>query len=112
MTDGRFWRKRPHLIPSVVAAIMLLLALVPWPYGYYQFLRWVVCGAAAFVAYKAYEWKRIWAVWAFGVVALVFNPVIPFHLSREVWQLIDLGTAVIFVVGILVLAVRSEEKSP
>lgn len=105
-----FLRKRPHLIPSVVAALMLLLALAPWPYGYYQLLRWAVCGAAAFVAYKAYTWKRTWAVWAFGVVALVFNPVIPFHLSREIWQPIDLIVAVLFVVGIFVLVPPGEEK--
>ena len=42
-------KKRPHLIPAVIAAIMLLLALASWPCGYYQLLRFVVCGIAGYI---------------------------------------------------------------
>ena len=55
--------KRPHLIPSLIAAVMLLGALVDWPYGYYQLLRFVVFGAAGYIVYLIYDWndwKKIW----------------------------------------------------
>ena len=88
--------KRPHLIPSLFAALMLLGALADWPYGYYQLLRWVVCGVAIFVAISAYGWQKLWATWLFGFVAVLFNPLAPIHLSRAVWKPIDIICATLF----------------
>ncbi|MHC4132546.1 MAG: DUF6804 family protein [Planctomycetota bacterium] len=90
--------KRPHLIPSLIAAFMLFGAMAPWPYGYYQLLRFVVCGASVFVAYTSYNWQKIWSTWLFGFIALLFNPLIPIHLSKEIWQPIDVICAILFIV--------------
>jgi hypothetical protein len=95
--------KRPHLIPCIIAAIMLFLALAPWPYGYYQLLRFVVCGVSVYVAFIAYNWQKIWATFLFGFIAVLFNPLIPIHLSRELWQPIDTICAIIFLIAILIL---------
>jgi len=102
--------KRPHLIPSLIAAAMLLGALARWPYGYYQLLRFVTCGVSAYVAYMAYNWKKIWAVWVFGFIALLFNPLIVIHLSRELWQPIDFVCAVLFTIVAFGLKKPEEEK--
>jgi len=104
--------KRPHLIPAIIAAIMLFLALAPWPYGYYQLLRFVVCGAAVYVAYLAYNWQKIWAVWLFGFIAVLFNPLIPIHLSRELWQPVDVICGIIFIAIAIILnmPVTSSDK--
>ena len=102
--------KRPHFIPTVIAALMLLVSLAPWPYGYYQLLRFVVCGAAGYVAFIAYNWKKIWAVWLFGFIAVLFNPLIPIHLSREIWQLIDVVCAALFAVIMFILQKPLEKK--
>jgi hypothetical protein len=95
--------KTPLLIPSLIAAAMSLGALADWPYGYYQLLRFVVCGAGVYVAYTAYNWQKMWAVWLFGFIALLFNPLIPIHLSREIWQPINVVCAVLFIVIVFVL---------
>ena len=58
-------RKRPHLIPSLIASAMLLGALAALPYGYYQLLRLVVCVAGGCVAFLAYNWEKMWAVWLY-----------------------------------------------
>ena len=89
-------RTRPHLIPAIVVAVMLLVAVAPLPYGYYQFLRWAVCGVAVFIAVKGYTWKQTWATWLFGAVAAMFNPILPIDLTREIWQPIDLAGALLF----------------
>lgn len=95
---GRLLARRPHLIPAVIAALMLLAALGDWSYGYYQLLRFVVCGAGAYAAWLSYHFsKYVWAVWLFGFVAILFNPLAPVHLSREIWQLVDLACAVLFI---------------
>ena len=102
--------KRPHLIPALVTATVLLGALAPWPYGYYQLLRFVVCGISVYVAFMAYNWQKIWATWLFGFIALLFNPLIPVHLSREIWQPIDIICAVLFAVIAFILRKPTEEK--
>jgi Na+/serine symporter len=89
---------------------MLLGASGHWPYGYYQLLRFVVCGAGAYVAYMAYNWQKIWVVWLFVFIALLFNPLIVIHLSRELWQPIDFICAVLFIIVAFVLKNPSGEK--
>ena len=91
-----FLERRPHLIPSFVVAVMLLGALAEWPYGYYQLLRLVVCGVAVFVAFTALNWQKLWVTWLFGFIAILFNPLFPIHLTREIWQPIDVICALLF----------------
>lgn len=102
--------KRPHLIPALITAIMLVGALAKWPYGYYQLLRFVVCGVAVYIAYMAYNWQKMWAVWVFGFIALLFNPLKPIHFSRELWQFVDVICAVLFAVIAFILRKPAEEK--
>ena len=40
----------------LVPAILLVLAVLPWPYGYYTFLRICICVASAYLAFQ--EWDR------------------------------------------------------
>jgi hypothetical protein len=103
--------QRPHLIPNAIAALVLIGALAPWPYGYYQLLRFVVCGVGAYVAYLAYNWQKLWATWLFGFIALLFNPLIPIHLPKETWQPIDIICAVLFAVVAFTLKKPSKENS-
>lgn len=105
-----FWEKRPLLIPSGIAALMLVGALADWPYGYYQLLRWVVCGASIFVAYTTYSWKKVWATWIFGFIALLFNPLIPIHLTREIWKPIDVICAILFIIIVFILSEPKEQN--
>ncbi|MFH1373314.1 MAG: DUF6804 family protein [bacterium] len=87
------------LVPALVAAAMCLVALGNNPYSYYQTLRLVVCGVSTFLAWAAHrEGKEGWSV-ALGMVAVIFNPIIPIHLSRSIWAVIDLATA-----GVLLVA--------
>jgi hypothetical protein len=104
--------KRPHLIPCIIAAIMLLLALAPWPYGYYQLLRFVVCGVAIYVAFIAYNWHKTWATCLFGFIAILFNPLAPIHLSRETWQAIDVICGIIFIAVAIIfnIPITSSDK--
>jgi len=82
-------------------ATMLLIAIPPvWPYGYYTLLRLVVCGASI---YALFYLPRISPGIAVGLVltALLFNPIIPVHLSKPIWIPIDISVAVfLFILGL------------
>lgn len=80
----------------LAVGIFLLGALGSWPYAYYQLLRWVVCGVGAYTAYMAYESGRTSWAWVFGVIAVLFNPIVPFYFARDTWQVLDLVAAIPF----------------
>jgi len=88
--------RRPYWPVPVIAAAFLFGALGHWPYGYYMLLRSVTCAAAVFFIWWAHGVKRTWAIWPFALVALLFNPIAPVHLSRDAWQVIDVAVAVLF----------------
>lgn len=90
----------------VVPAAMALLALMDMPYGYYQLLRLVVAAASAFIAVAAWQRGPHVAVIAFGLLALTYNPVVPLHLKREIWEWVNIGTAAVFLGALAVLELR------
>ena len=81
-----------------VAALFLLGALGSWPYSYFQLLRWVVCGIGAYSAYMTYERRRTGWAFVFGIIAVLFNPIMPFYLQKETWQVLDIAAAIPFLV--------------
>ena len=103
-------RSRPHAIPAAVAALLLFGALADWPYGYYTLLRFAVCAAGGYTLFIMYNWRRTRLVWLFGLVTVLFNPLIPVHLSRNLWRPIDVGCALLFVT--VALTVKRKSESP
>jgi hypothetical protein len=81
----------------IIPALVLIIAAFPLPYGYYMFVRIVACLTCALLAYSAYRSTPPAVLWtaAFALLAVLFNPVIPIHLTRKVWMTLDLGAATI-----------------
>lgn len=82
-----------------VPSFALCLAILPLPYTYYMGLRWLIAVAAAFVAWKEYELggKRANSyVVIFGVISLLYNPILPIHLFKLLWVVLNLLTAAAF----------------
>ncbi len=90
----------PIIILCSASAYMLYKApQETYPYVYYQILRVVVWATAIMLAVLAYRWGNAWAPWLFGLLALLFNPLVPFHLSRDTWARIDLVSAIVFLIA-------------
>jgi len=88
-------------IPQVILSGLLLWALYPGnPYGYYTLLRWVACGVFLYLAYLAFESKRTVWLWVLGINAVIYNPIIRIHLTREIWNVLNVISIVILVVSI------------
>lgn len=85
-------------ILTLIAAGFLFIALFDGlPYGYFTFLRFVVCAIGFYLTFNIYEEnKESLLVWIYGGIAVLFNPIIPIHLERETWWIIDLIVGVIF----------------
>lgn len=80
---------------------MLLWALYPEnPYGYYMLLRWVCCGVFGVLAVRTLAHElRAWS-WMLGATALLYNPILPVHLTRGIWSVLNVASAVLAIVSI------------
>jgi len=78
----------------LLSAGMLLISVINLPYGYYTFLRFIVTLTAVTTAYCFYKTDSNDKVVIFSLIALLFNPVVPVHLNKPLWLLIDIGIAI------------------
>ena len=90
-------------VPVIISIIALFFALSGLPYGYYQLLRFLICGVGIYAAYMAYTFNRVGWAWTMGVIALIFNPFIKFYFGREFWQILDVVAAIIFIVSLFLI---------
>ena len=86
---------------------ILLLAIADLPYGYYTLLRIIVTIVAGITAFIASEQENQFWMILFGAIAILFNPIIPIYLDKDVWVVIDVIVAVLF--GISTFTVKTED---
>ena len=86
-----------RILFSKIAAIALLVAVIPiWPYFFYQALKLVIFGAAAFSAYLYHKEKnKGWMMTMIGI-AIVFNPINPLYFGHFLWSIVDIVVAILF----------------
>jgi hypothetical protein len=83
------------LIPGI---FLCIIPFFKFPYGVYMLLRIVITVAAAVIIYDSY--KKInnidITIVIFSIILIIFNPILPIKLSKEIWLPIDLIAATIF----------------
>ncbi len=96
-------------IAIIISIILLFLAMIEgWPYGFFTLLRLVVFGTTTYLSWLAYRSERQTWTWFFGFIALVFNPLIPLHLGRNLWVVVDLLVAVFLIISIFAFKLPKE----
>ena len=81
--------------------IVMLIGIFPMPIGYYSLVRIVVFVCAIFFCYKIYEKNNDIGsnheLWFFGIIVLLYNPIIPIYLYvKLIWIILNLITAYFF----------------
>ena len=88
-----------------LAALMAVIAVGEWPYGYYTLLRVVVCTASVAAVWALFSQKSMFMAALLLGVAVLFNPIAPIHLDRATWALIDIMTGlVLFGAGVRIVS--------
>jgi hypothetical protein len=96
-------------VPQLIAGVMLAWALNPHnPYGYYILLRWVCCAVFAYLAFQALAQEQQSCVWVLAMTAVVYNPIIRIHLTREIWSVLNAITIGIAVTSIFTVKLRGK----
>lgn len=94
---------------SIILTILLIFtALIDFRPGggYYTLLRCLVTFGAVLWMMQYYN-KSQGLFITFSVIAIVFNPVIPIYLGREIWQVVDFIVGAIFVLSLII---KTENK--
>ena len=77
-----------------ILAILLLLCLLDWPYGYYQFVRFAAMVGFAYLAFNANQKQNSTQVFFYIALALLFQPFFKIALGRVLWNVVDVIVAV------------------
>ena len=81
------------------SSMLLVMAVLPLPYGYYMLLRLLITASAAYVAYKNFNKEMpVWGI-VFVIVALLFNPLYVVHFDKTLWVIIDILVASLFFIN-------------
>lgn len=107
------WKMNKYLTFSVilrfVTACLLFWAIASHPYDYYILVRWITFGVGLFCIFIAYGVNNNAWIFLFGLLALIFNPIIPLHLSKNVWHIIDIISGILLIVSVLFVREESEK---
>ena len=102
--------QRPHLIPALASAVLLVAALGDHSYSYYTFLRWVVFMSAGMVAWVAWQTEVQPATFQFAAIAILFNPLAPVTMDKDTWGLIDVICAGLFALALFLPSKRMSQS--
>lgn len=76
---------------KILGAIALIAAL-PLPYNFYLIARVLICFGVAYMAYSSWDTTSKPHKAALISIVIIFNPLIPIHLTKIIWISIDLAT--------------------
>lgn len=89
-------------ITKIVLAVILLLCLFHFPYGYYQFVRIAAMLGFAYLAYNSLtNGKKVFGV-LFIFFAILFQPMYKIALGRTLWNIVDVIAAVFIIITIFI----------
>ena len=83
----------------IICAALLLIGIINLPIGYFTFLRIIVTiGSLAVVLNEFENGISFWVI-TFGLILILFNPIIPIYLhNKSAWMPIDLISGIVFLI--------------
>ena len=85
---------------KVILAVILILCLLEWNYGFYQLVRFLGFVGFSILAYQEKEKQNSWFfIWLFS--ALLINPFLKVSLGKTIWNVIDVIWAVLLAVNVI-----------
>lgn len=89
---------------EIAGAIVLLLCLLPMPYGYFTIARVVMMIISIYLAFIYLSKNKTELVITFAIIAVLFQPFYKLALGRGVWMYVDIAVAIF----LLVLALKKK----
>ena len=92
-----------------ISILMLLLALLHMPYGYYQLLRLVITIQTFYIGYSLFQKDSQInnQIIYWGLILLIYNPVFKISFSREIWIIVNIVT----IISLIIKLQTNKEKT-
>ncbi len=74
---------------ELIISTLLLICLLPMPYGYYNLVRFIVTCYFGYMAFFSFEKQNKPMLFFYACSAILFNPFIKFHFGRTIWNILD-----------------------
>ena len=86
----------------IACCIILGIALLPIAGGFYTLVRIAITIGAVIATFQnSSNGINIWSI-MFGIVAILFNPIIPVYLhDKGAWMMIDIIAMILFIIQIV-----------
>ena len=99
-----------NILLFIIPVAMLAIALFDLPYGYYQVMRFVICGCCGYVAYQEYTASK-WQLWVvvFLAIAILYTPFFRIHFTREIWGILNVATMAVLICAVAMNSKKSKE---
>ena len=85
----------------IPAGLLILSNLITFPVGFDTFVKMIICfssGTIIFYAFKSAKGINETII-IFSLILILFNPVFPIYLEKELWLPINLFTSGIYIYG-------------
>ena len=88
-----------YFIFSFPAVMLFIAPIFEFPYGFYTFLRIIILLSSALMIYVCYSYSKgiDLICMIFIVILILYNPLIPVKLSREIWTPINFMTSGVYI---------------
>jgi hypothetical protein len=91
----------------ILSTVFVAMGILPLPYGFYMLLRITICLTAVVGLVRAREERRPSWLWIYGVLSVLYNPVLPVHLmAKSLWIMINIATIALLWKGLMVIGNR------
>ncbi len=81
-----------------INSVLLLVAIAKMPYGYYIILRISTAITCSLLCYLAYNSNKIKTAIMSGLLVILYNPIIPIPLGRDIWIIVNLISMVMILI--------------
>ena len=85
----------PKEIACLVLALVLLICLLPLPYGFFVFVRLIATVVFGYLTYDFYQRGETVKCVVVALLMLLFQPIAKVTFEREIWNVIDVIVALL-----------------
>jgi FtsH-binding integral membrane protein len=92
-----------NIYTRIALIITILVGISRQPYAYYEFLRVFVFLVSIFLCIESFK-KTIknGFEYLYLCIAILFNPIFPIYMSKEVWVIFDWASAILIGISLFI----------
>lgn len=98
------------LVLRLLASGMLFYGLSDHPYVSSALMRILICAVAVYCVFLANSERKSFWVLVFAAIFVLFNPVIPIHLNRQMWSVSSIASGSLLLLSLFF--VRTKKTGP